>query len=824
MPRLLCVYGALTFLASASALGQPCQPGWQPFPLVSTHSPVRAALEITDRSNTSLYVATTGYSNAASPSSAVLRWTGLGWTEVGGRLIGTATDLAVFDEGQGDRLYVSGRLAREGIAENIAVMRLDGGDWIPLTPSSQDSTVTALLVHDDGAGPALYAAGSFGNAAGPPTYGVRRWGTASWETVGGWFDAAPMALCAFDEGLRPRLFAGGFFGMAAGVNARRIARWDGSSWSPVGSGLSGSTPAPVVATMAVHDTRLCVGGTFTSAGSAQARHVAQWDGHEWSAMGSGFAVLTANEGIAVEALAVFDSGLGLELYAGGWFTRTYGSPVPDVSRMARWDGTAWLACGTGVNGAVRSLSVVSALGNPVLLTGGDFATAGGRTAPWLASWSGDEWRRVGEGIIGGIVTLNRLDNGRVPMLYLGGGFSAVGRIDAHNLARWDGSQFSEVGGGVVSDSITSATIFDTAVHREGIQEVLVVAGSFDRAGSLAAKNVAAWDGTAWRALGPGLGTGATTGAVMCVASHDANTGPEVYAGYFSASPGAIQNGVYRWSQGAWQLVGAVTGGQSSSSQVTDLYSYDDGSGPALFATGSFTHINGVMVNKLARLRSGGWEPVGGGISSGDGTPIVFAAYAEQGHNLLLLGGSFSTISGVPARSLAAWDGTGWSEFHGGVASSGLMRHVGSIAHADDGAGPALFISGHFDSAGGVAANRAARWDGQSWSPLGLGLSGAAALFGFDDGSGPSVFAGGNFTSAGGQNSQSLAKWTQCRACYANCDNSSSNPVLGPTDFLCFMTRYIAGDPYANCDASTIAPQLNVQDFTCFLQRYAQGCP
>jgi hypothetical protein len=30
--------------------------------------------------------------------------------------------------------------------------------------------------------------------------------------------------------------------------------------------------------------------------------------------------------------------------------------------------------------------------------------------------------------------------------------------------------------------------------------------------------------------------------------------------------------------------------------------------------------------------------------------------------------------------------------------------------------------------------------------------------------------------------------------------------------------------YANCDGSTTAPVLNVGDFTCFLQKYAAGCP
>jgi hypothetical protein len=65
---------------------------------------------------------------------------------------------------------------------------------------------------------------------------------------------------------------------------------------------------------------------------------------------------------------------------------------------------------------------------------------------------------------------------------------------------------------------------------------------------------------------------------------------------------------------------------------------------------------------------------------------------------------------------------------------------------------------------------------------------------------------------------------QGSACYANCDNSTTAPVLNVQDFTCFLQRYAAGDTYANCDNSTQPPVLNVQDFTCFLQRYAAGCP
>jgi uncharacterized membrane protein len=60
-------------------------------------------------------------------------------------------------------------------------------------------------------------------------------------------------------------------------------------------------------------------------------------------------------------------------------------------------------------------------------------------------------------------------------------------------------------------------------------------------------------------------------------------------------------------------------------------------------------------------------------------------------------------------------------------------------------------------------------------------------------------------------------------CYANCDGSSSAPVLNANDFLCFLNRFAAGDPYVNCDGSTVPPVLNANDFQCFLNAFAAGC-
>jgi hypothetical protein len=70
-------------------------------------------------------------------------------------------------------------------------------------------------------------------------------------------------------------------------------------------------------------------------------------------------------------------------------------------------------------------------------------------------------------------------------------------------------------------------------------------------------------------------------------------------------------------------------------------------------------------------------------------------------------------------------------------------------------------------------------------------------------------------------------------CYANCDQSTTPPILNVEDFTCFINEFAAAQNlphqqqlthYANCDQSTTPPVLNVEDFTCFINRFAAGCP
>jgi hypothetical protein len=89
--------------------------------------------------------------------------------------------------------------------------------------------------------------------------------------------------------------------------------------------------------------------------------------------------------------------------------------------------------------------------------------------------------------------------------------------------------------------------------------------------------------------------------------------------------------------------------------------------------------------------------------------------------------------------------------------------------------------------------------------------------------GPTIYVGGWAENATTSYNEAIL-WIGTVPCWANCDRSTTPPVLNVSDFSCFLTKFAAADPYANCDNSTTPPILNVADFGCFLTKFAAGCP
>ena len=364
--------------------------------------------------------------------------------------------------------------------------------------------VNALAEFDDGNGPALYAGGLFTHIGGVAASGVARRDGTTWAPlgagVGGGWVRNVAALVVFDDGSGPALYAGGTFTTAGGQPAARIARWDGSVWSALGSGV-GSISSDRVADIAVFDDgtgpALYVAGRFTVAGGGEALHMARWDGATWSAVGGGM-------NGAVHALTVYDAGSGSALYAGGSFTSAGGIAA---NRVARWDGTAWEPLGNGITGIVGSVDVL--LGHNdgsgwALYAGGSFTSGAARQ---IARWNGSTWGPVGGGIgmpTGWVYTLCRFDEGlgTGAALFAGGDFTNAGGVTASRGARWDGSAWSSRGSGLLGpggDFASSMIATD-----DGTGPVFFIGGSFESAGGMPAFFIAEWHGCFSDCNGNGL--------------------------------------------------------------------------------------------------------------------------------------------------------------------------------------------------------------------------------------------------------------------------------------------------------------------------------
>ena len=120
----------------------------------------------------------------------------------------------------------------------------------------------------------------------------------------------------------------------------------------------------------------------------------------------------------------------------------------------------------------------------------------------------------------------------------------------------------------------------------------------------------------------------------------------------------------------------------------------------------------------------------------------------------------------------------------------MNNGVNPLAVAPDGT---LYAGGYFSTAGGISANRVAKWNGMSWSALDNGLNSTAyALAVAPDGT---LYAGGRFTNAGGVSANYIAEWRQAQMIVSSM-YGQANPAVGTHmyDDGAAVTCYVADSP------------------------------
>jgi hypothetical protein len=537
-----------------------------------------------------------------------------------------------------------------------------------------------------------------------------------------------------------------------------------------------------VPTLYVHETSGSINGQNANS------YIFRWNGQAF--------VPTSGGGLSpIGDLCEYNDGSGNKLYAGGTFSLN--GPQGPAKDMAVWDGSAWLAVGSGLfstqlsNPHVMSMTVHDQGFGPVLVLGGFFTQAGGLPIANLATWNGQAYGPIGNPN-GAVTRVASIDFGAGPELFAFGFFTQIGGQGLLNFARLKGGSWS-----APTPPGNFLQIGEMLPTDLGAGPELLVGGNFGSGFN----SVQRFNGSSWSSLGQGLSATITDLAVV-----DFGSGKQVFA--------ASVDRLYRYGSGVWTELGVVGDPVilSGGGQINDLEVADLGNGPRLLISGAFNSLGGVygqglltfdgtalqpltlgfggpiralavetstpapslvvggefkggsglLLNRVARYQSGQWSALGQGFDFG----VETLGFFDLGSGRDLYAGGLFTKSGTTSvGAVARFDGSNWQPLGNGLKVFGFLPGTAlAMAEYDAGSGPALYVGGQFTNAGSVAAEGIARWSGSQWSAVGSGTDDpspttpVSALAVHDDGQGARLYAAGDFIVMGGVTANRIAAW------------------------------------------------------------------
>jgi hypothetical protein len=229
--------------------------------------------------------------------------------------------------------------------------------------------------------------------------------------------------------------------------------------------------------------------------------------------------------------------------------------------------------------------------------------------------------------------------------------------------------------GVVNTSI---------VYDDGTGPELYVGGDFRAAGDIAARNVAKWNGVRWAPLGDGL-----DGAVQSFHVWNDGTGTKLWAGKAIPTASSIRTRRTRSRRGTARRGRSRRPARSRARPRSRSRPFDDGSGSALYMSGAFGTIQGVV------------QPFVQAIARFDGNAVVAGRRGDQlcgerrtlrvevhddgtGARLFAGGYQLRSAPGGAISPVWTWDGVTWTSngagyFTTGIAATLAERSIGGGA-------------------------------------------------------------------------------------------------------------------------------------------------
>jgi hypothetical protein len=322
------------------------------------------------------------------------------WTNMDGGLNG---NVYVITESSNGNIVVGGGFANAGgVAEADALAKWDGILWDDITGAANFTNIIKCLVYD--AEGNLYIGGNFTNAGDENGDYIVKWDGSSLISLGTGTSGLVNAI-AIDPQIG-YIYVGGTFASAGGVaNTNKIAYWNGTEWLAMGTGLNNSVQTLTIGP----DGNLYVGGIFTDAAYS---YICYWDGNSFNPVG------TAGDINSTVRDIKFDNRGNL--IAVGNFTNAGGDSNADY--IAQWDGGQWKALGTGLNGNAYKIAITN---DNIIYICGDFTEAGGLAlSDRVAVYKNGAWGLLDIDLPGtGIIYSLFIDS--CNNLYIGGDFSTT---------------------------------------------------------------------------------------------------------------------------------------------------------------------------------------------------------------------------------------------------------------------------------------------------------------------------------------------------------------------------------------------------------------
>lgn len=614
------------------------------------------------------------------------------------------------------------------------------------SPTGTRATVYAAAAWDpDGSGPEpewFVIGGDFDYVNGIEAHAVAAWDGTRWRSFGlpDLPSTRPIKSLVVHQG---RLLAAGLIWTISGTVVGHMFELTTDGWRLFegrrGPGAFFAFDDPIQCLLSHGNDLYIAGAAVVPDGSSTATWIVRWDGTAYHDMGIS---LGLNE--EINAITMHQG----ELHVTGRFI---GHPANSLRFVARYDGTSWHQLGTGLNG--EGLSIFSD-GN-LLYVGADLP---GVDAPSAMSWDGTEWTPAG-GPLGGVPRLRAWTLHDGDLVSCGaGGHPDLGTVSELRTWRLREDAWTPITAGASGNGFDTSN--DETWSLQHWQGALAAAGGRHGVSSRYTGGVAMLRDGMWTTLDMSMDGG--------FRSFLRFNDQLIATGAFSSCDGVFSPGAcVLTDEGVAPLGAPVRFEGIDHVTVRTAVAWDD----RLCLLGNFLVNDPTSTGIIIRDTSGGWAP------APHPYPWFDAWEAVAIDNTLYI---TTNITGSgQRRGLIALDNAGtWSVIE--PASSSTYFYA-AIEHNGD-----LHVSGSFSALGGIHAAGVARYDGNTWHPLGFGLSGTVYDLVEHNGS---LWAAGNFTIIESNIATRLARW----------DGEAWHAVRTPTTSQIVYMKCVGGQLYISND-------------------------